>query len=380
MKPSFRSLLKTVAPNLLRHSVNGTYFGYKRGGGKKRLTKNLETTDRKMANAKLRDWIEELSAVDPGNSDMTLAMLLERYQKARTGMSASTLIGEAGRIARFRATFPLPMDALACRVDAGHMAEWLSGVGEGKRASTRNQFRAFVRALFDFAVSVRAIPANPFDPRLCRKAKKDPITRLIPSEAEFQAIVAEIRQPKWKAVKGKHGGQRPAHQHESADFAEFLGLAGVGQAEAVALKWEDIDTGSDTIHYIRKKTKTAFSTPIYPWLRPLLARRRQARSGGHVFEVKNVKKALAAACRRLSFPHFTQRGLRAMRIKRLWEAGVDVKIIAQWQGHRDGGKLIMTIYTEVFGSTSRSYERSQLAKAARLFAAPDTVVPFAAAG
>ena len=100
MKPSFRSLLKTVAPNLLRHSVNGTYFGYKRGGGKKRLTKNLETTDRKTANAKLRDWIEELSAVDPGNSDMTLAMLLERYQKARTGMSASTLIGEAGRIDR----------------------------------------------------------------------------------------------------------------------------------------------------------------------------------------------------------------------------------------------------------------------------------------
>ena len=154
----------------------------------------------------------------------------------------------------------------------------------------------------------------------------------------------------------------------------------MGQAEAVALKWEDIDTGSDTIHYIRKKTKTAFSTPIYPWLRPLLARRREARSSGHVFEVKNVKKALAAACRRLALPHFTQRGLRAMRIKRLWEAGVDVKIIAQWQGHRDGGKLIMTIYTEVFGSTSRSYERSQLAKAARLFAAPDTVVPFAVAG
>jgi len=41
-----------------------------------------------------------------------------------------------------------------------------------------------------------------------------------------------------------------------------------------------------------------------------------------------------------------------------------VKVIAQWQGHSDGGKLIMTTYTEVFGSNAESYERAQLAKAA----------------
>ena len=40
----------------------------------------------------------------------------------------------------------------------------------------------------------------------------------------------------------------------------------------------------------------------------------------------------------------------------------------------------MTIYTEVFGSTSRSYERSQLAKAERVFAVSDTVAPIAVAG
>ena len=39
-------------------------------------------------------------------------------------------------------------------------------------------------------------------------------------------------------------------------------------------------------------------------------------------------------------------------------------MIAQWQGHSDGGKLIMTTYTEVFGSNAESYERAQLAKAA----------------
>jgi integrase len=98
----------------------------------------------------------------------------------------------------------------------------------------------------------------------------------------------------------------------------------------------------------------------------LLARLRAAAGPnphGPVFKVKNVKNALRGATQRLGLPHFTQRNLRAMRIKRLWEQGVDVKVIAQWQGHSDGGKLIMTTYTEVFGSNAESYERAQLAKA-----------------
>ena len=29
------------------------------------------------------------------------------------------------------------------------------------------------------------------------------------------------------------------------------------------------------------------------------------------------------------------------------ELGVDVKVIAEWQGHRDGGKLILQTYSHV---------------------------------
>ena len=29
------------------------------------------------------------------------------------------------------------------------------------------------------------------------------------------------------------------------------------------------------------------------------------------------------------------------------ERGVDVKVIAEWQGHRDGGKLILQTYSHV---------------------------------
>jgi hypothetical protein len=64
----------------------------------------------------------------------------------------------------------------------------------------------------------------------------------------------------------------------------------------------------------------------------------------------------------LKLPPFTQRSIRAYRIRRLWQAGIDIKLIAQWQGHRDGGKLILNTYTEVFGSNDKQYIESQLAK------------------
>jgi hypothetical protein len=34
-------------------------------------------------------------------------------------------------------------------------------------------------------------------------------------------------------------------------------------------------------------------------------------------------------------------------ITRAIELGVDVKVIAEWQGHRDGGKLILDTYSHV---------------------------------
>ena len=56
---------------------------------------------------------------------------------------------------------------------------------------------------------------------------------------------------------------------------------------------------------------------------------------------------MAGACRRLGYPPFSQRSLRRLFITRAIERGVDVKVIAEWQGHKDGGKLILDTYSHV---------------------------------
>ena len=66
-----------------------------------------------------------------------------------------------------------------------------------------------------------------------------------------------------------------------------------------------------------------------------------------VFLIASAKKSLTAACTRLGLPQYSHRAFRRMFITRALEKGIDVQVIASWQGHRDGGKLILQTYSHV---------------------------------
>ena len=66
-----------------------------------------------------------------------------------------------------------------------------------------------------------------------------------------------------------------------------------------------------------------------------------------VFKIKDAKKALGATCKRLKFAPFLSAQPAATPHRTALAAGVDRKLIAQWQGHQDGGQLILDTYTQV---------------------------------
>ena len=108
------------------------------------------------------------------------------------------------------------------------------------------------------------------------------------------------------------------------------------------------------------KTDTGYTIPLFPQVASLLGRLKKEGKivqGKPVFTVRNPKKALAHACRRLNFPHFTPRSLRRCFITRAIEKGVDFKTLAAWQGHRDGGVLIARTYSHL-----RSEHSDRMAK------------------
>jgi len=104
-------------------------------------------------------------------------------------------------------------------------------------------------------------PITPFEGVKTRWKKPQKPKRFVPTQEQFQAIVADIRAQKYNA-----------EAEDSADFVEFLGSAGLGQAEASSLTWGDVDWTLNYLHIKRHKTQARFQVPIYEWLKPLLAR------------------------------------------------------------------------------------------------------------
>ena len=318
---------------LYRYNPSGHYFARVRFRGKL-YRRKLDTDDLALAKRKLRDFKSDLERTDATKGNASFGKVLDDYAATLTG-SESTLQKKRATIANLKATW-FGIDSLPLRtVKPSQVTTWLAKHDGGQSASYYNAALTMMRDALDMAVADRIILESPAKGLTYRKRSK-PI-RLTPTFEQFQAIVADIRAQRFN---------REAEQ--SGDFVEFLGLAGLGQAEAAAIKRSHVDLDSGRVIVYRHKTDTGFVIPIYPQLRPLIEKLCKCKKpNDRLFSINESRKALANACKRLDLPEFTHRSLRRMFITRAIERGVDVKTIAEWQGHRDGGKLILQTYSHV---------------------------------
>jgi len=231
-------------------------------------------------------------------------------------------------------------------VKPSQITAWLAKHYGDSSASHYNAALAVIRDALQLALQDKILIESLAD-GLKYRTRTKPI-RLTPTFEQFQQIVAEIRAQKFN---------REAEQ--SGDFIEFLGLAGLGQAEAASITHADVDLAAGRVIVYRHKTDTGFALPIYPQVRPLVEKLCKGKAHNQrFFSINESRKALANACKRLGFPSFTHRSLRRMFITQAIEKGVDVKVIAEWQFHRDGGKRILQTYSHV--NPVRSNRMAQL--------------------
>ncbi len=341
-------------PGLYRHSRSGRYYGFKKLRGKGREC-SLRTTDRKIAERRLREWMRNLAVVDHEVEKTTLRELLHKFVAANQGKSRKTQQTNASILLQLQRSWPGGVDIEARQIRSSDLEEWLALQGKRLKNTTYNRYAGLLKQLFEIAVRDHVIAQSPFaGVRSGWKKPQEPV-RLVPTAKQFCTILAEIRAQKCTRFAAA-----------SADFVEFLGLAGLGQAEAASLTWEDVDWELNRLNVRRHKTDTRFHVPLYPDLKRLLLRLQESAGNvpvnARVFAIQDAKKALRAACERLGYVNFSQRSIRRCLIRQLWRAGVDKKLIAKWQGHQVGGQLIMDTYTEVFGDDDAEYERQQLAK------------------
>jgi integrase len=344
MRAPQKSAFQKVGECLYRYSSNGVYYARFESGGKE-IRRSLRTTDRASAQRALAWLKQERDEIDPTQGKLTIAELCDRYSATVQHQKPKTIERKALIIQRIKTQWPTGRLTQVAKVKPSHVDHWISRYRFGPHS--RNLHMACIKDIFDMAVRDGIISRSPA--AHLRRVKPPKPIRATPSSEEFKAIVENIRSQKYNG----HDAQ------ESADFVQFLGLAGLGKAETAALRQSDIDWERETITTFRHKTKSGFAIPIYPQLKPLLLRRRRDDAPNElVFKIDNAKKAIANACRRLNLPQYSHISFRRMFITRAIERGVDVKVVAEWQGHKDGGKLILDTYSHV--NRAHSHRMAQL--------------------
>jgi integrase len=319
---------------LYRYNPTGQYHARVRFGGRL-YRRTLGTSDYQLARRRLAAFRNDLGRTDARAGKTTFGAVLDKYAQTIGELSASSQKDKRAIISKLKLTW-FGSDALPVRlIKPSDVSAWLSRHCGNKGASYYNSVLTVIRNALEMAVRDRIIADSPAAHLKYRK-RESPI-RLTPTFEEFRNIVADIRAQRLN---------REAEQ--SADFVEFLGLAGLGQAEAHSLTRADVYLDAGRIITYRHKTRQGFAVPIYPQLRPLVERLCEGKAHDErLFKHDDAAKALTNACKRLGLPHFTHRSLRRMFITRAIERGVDVKVIAEWQGHRDGGRLILQTYSHV---------------------------------
>lgn len=332
---------KKVGECLYRNESSGTYYAWLKIHGKQ-VRSSLGTKDLPIAKRKLRVLREDYTRIDVTAGKKSLEELTKDFEATLGGLAEQTQKDKKRVLKRIRERWPGSAKRDVQKIKPGEAREFLAGftgrgdVGDG--ASSHNAALELLRALFDRAVEDGIIARSPVENITSRK-RAQPI-RLTPSTDEFYSIVDAIRKQRFTD-----------HADESADVVEFWGTAGLGVAEAENLRWSQVIFKRNMIVAFREKTTTGFMVPIFPGrMRALLERRwnnSERELKAKVFSVTDPKKALSAACAKLGLPQYSSRAFRRMFITTAIERGVNVKVIAEWQGHKDGGKLILSTYSHV---------------------------------
>jgi hypothetical protein len=178
-------------PCLYRHSLSGRYYGIKKQRGK-RKEHALCTTDRKLAERRLKTWSADLGKVDKEVERLTLREMLLKLQKANQGKAAKTQATDASIIRKFKETWPYDLDMRVSEVRTSHLNEWLALHEKRLKHTSYNRYAGFLKQLFAIAVDDRIIAEAPVAKLKTPWKRPQTPQRHVPTIPQFEAIVAHI--------------------------------------------------------------------------------------------------------------------------------------------------------------------------------------------
>jgi integrase len=207
-----------------------------------------------------------------------------------------------------------------------------------------------VRQVLDVAVAEGHLYANPARnasvrdaaKRMFRVSRRERAERgplQLPTRDQFVQLVEKIRAAGVCDCKA------------AADYVEFIAFSGARKTEAANVNWLDINFDRGAILFRVTKNGECRFVPMTQEMRQLLekmkSKREKVAPTDRVLLIREAQGFLTSACRKLGIPRFTTHALRHLFGTACLEAGVDVRTVAAWLGHKDNGALLLKIYSHV---------------------------------
>ena len=123
------------------------YLGLKKVEGN-RKERSLKTTDRKIAERRLKAWIDDLGKVDTSVEKTTLEELFAKLLAVSTDKSASSLDIIEGVRDEFLGWWPYGAKFQVRNVRPSHLEEWLTIMGNRVSNSSYNRYAGILKRVF----------------------------------------------------------------------------------------------------------------------------------------------------------------------------------------------------------------------------------------
>jgi hypothetical protein len=128
----------------------------------KRKEHSLETSDRKLAERRFKDWAANLNKVDTEAEKTTLAQLVDKFKKTREGLAFKTRKTEQWILGTLEEDWAYGWGIQVSRIRRSMLDEWLAKQESRLKNSSYDRVTLLLKQLFDLAVNDRIIAESPF--------------------------------------------------------------------------------------------------------------------------------------------------------------------------------------------------------------------------
>lgn len=343
---------KSPVANLYKGEPSGVYFIRAKILGKL-FRRSLKTKSFEIAKMKIKkahaDELERRTKAKESEADLgdgTMSAVMEKWLKddqSDPDLKERTRDYHAECVEAIKKVWP----SLA-KMEAGMVSE-MDCLEFGKRLRQKYSATRFngavdvLRKVFSVAIARGLRVNNPA--KAIQKVSVKQKELHLPTHEQFKAML-EI------AGKGKK-------RREAFILIRFLAYTGMRVNEAAQVTAEMVDWNAMEFKLPGSITKNGLPrrVPIIPEMEPLL---RQLESELKLSPERTVllptrtpRRALKSLCELVEVKEITNHDLRHLFATRCIEAGVDVKTIAAWMGHQDGGALLLKTYAHLRNEHSR---------------------------